>query len=355
MSVCARCTWQPTRDTEQPARAQLLKHADQADHPLCVVCRRSLLTDEPQTCERCLAEARQLLSGIVTLWSELPRHLGIVGGQAYDRQPGSSEEHQLPGGAVLALLAPGGTGSAARRLTPLDLQRGLDGREHGIDNHPKDTPSVAWVLSNMEDDWRHLRGEPAAVVTGGTSAAVRAASRYLEVHCRWAANQHPVFDEVVTELRALHAQLEQTTGRRRNPAKAGADCFDCGGTLERPLYETTVEQWWVPGAVGPLPATVVATGPIEAENVVRCRDCGQTYDGARYLLALAARREEGLAGWVTVAAAAAASGRSVKTLRPWVQDGLVPAVCRVTDRRVLVWYPALHERTTQAQRRRLGA
>lgn len=377
-TVCMRCDWRPDPDALDDAgepisrRMQLLDHALDAGHPLCCSCGRSLSGAEPQTCEDCLVDARALLSGVVTMWAELPRHLTAIAGQAYDQpRVAGTNERALPGGNVLALLAPGGTGTAARRLTPLDVQRGLTGREHGQDNHPEDAPSVAAVLARWEDDFRHQRGEPAAVVYGGTSAVVRHASRYLEVHARWAATSSADFADFHTEMRELHNRLEQATSRRRTPVKAGADCFDCGGPLERPLHELTanadVYPWWIPGGIGPrrqqdLP-DVRRAGLVEDEDFVTCRRCGARYDGARYLLALAARRQDGLQGWVSVPAAALASSRPIKTVRAWLGQH-VPWALRIEPRdptpdnpspwrtvEQVAWFPALHDRAARTERR----
>lgn len=379
---CARsgCDWQPQPDTDQPDREQLVDHAADSCHGLCVCCSRSLTDAEPQTCERCLIRTQETLAGILLMWAELPRELGHARAQVYDRDGrGGGDEHALPGGTVSVLLGPGGTGQQPRRLTPLDIERGLDGREHLVDNQADDTPSVAWTLATWEDDWRHTRGEPAANSGGSTSQVVRAAAGYLERHTRWAANTHPAFDEYTSDLATLHARLETASGRVRRPTAAGADCFACGGPLIRPLRDEAIEQkrqqrppaqWWLPGAVGPLPpppfVKVARTGQAEVEEYVECRRCGERYTGARYLLALAARRQEGvdsLEGWTTMAAATAASGRSREALRPWLGRHVAWA-CQVEPRTPtpddprpwrqvaqLVWYPDVHERAQQSRPR----
>ena len=348
MTRCARCDWAPDPDATTSRHEQLAEHALAASHPLCSCCGRSLAQDDPaQACEACLTDARSLLSGIVTMWGELPTHLGHARAQRYDSGPRGGEEHHLPGGTVFALLAPGSAGGAPRRLTSTDVERGLDGREHGVDNQPEDAPSVAWALTSWEDDWRHTRGEVASTMPpSSTSAVVRAAAHYLEVHARWAANQHSAFDEFAEDLRALHTRLEVATHRRRTPTRAGASCFDCGGDLVRQVDPDT---------------------GLEAEEVVTCRRCRSSYDGARYLLALAARRQQGLDGWVSVPAAAQASKRPVKTLRSWLGEH-VPWALRIEARQPtaddprpwrvvehLAWYPALAERAERVQRRRRSA
>lgn len=365
-TLCARCSWQPDIDAPEPPRDQLRAHALDWAHPLCTVCARSLDDTHSQTCEQCINRTQETLSGIITMWLELPRELGHAKAAPLDRDGrGGSEEFVLPGGTTLALLAPGGVGNVLPKS---------GNTEHLEDNQTDDAPSVAWLLASWEDDFRHSRGEPAAVGPGSTNAVVRAAAGYLERHTRWAANSHPAFDEYSSDLRGLHARLEVALGRVRRPVKAGADCFDCGGTLERPLHEVTTEvvrPWWIPNGIGPRTAEDAApiprTGPLEFESEVVCRRCGSRYDAARYLLALAAKAEEGrenLDGWVSIPAAAAASARPVKTVRSWLGEQIPwalriearkptpdnPAQWRVVEH--LAWYPALAERAERAQRRR---
>ncbi len=160
MTRCARCDWQP--DGDGPPHDQLAAHALASGHALCPCCRRSLTATDPQFgCERCLTRAREDLAGILLLWEELPRHLGHARAQRYDTGSRGGEEHHLPGGTVFALLAPGSAGGAARRLTPTDIERGLDGREHVADERPDESPSVQWLLASWAADWSEMRGDGA--------------------------------------------------------------------------------------------------------------------------------------------------------------------------------------------------
>ena len=310
MSRCARCDWttDPT-DQDLSAREQADAHAESAGHPLCGCCHRSLTDAEPRTCERCLTAAQANLAGIALMWDELPRHLGHARSQRYDSTPAGGDERPLPGGTVLALLGPGGTGNAARRLTRSDVAQGKDGLEHSADNAPDDAPSVAWALSSWEDDWRNTRGEPAAVVPGGVDAEVRAAHGYLERHARWAANTHWAFAEYAADLQHLHLALEHATGRVRRERDAGARCFDCRqGTLVHPVDR--------------------ATG-LEDEDNVLCRACGASYDPARFALALRLAVEQAstqeIAGdtYATPTVLARSLERPERTLRGWARLELV--------------------------------
>lgn len=135
---------------------------------------------------------------------------------------------------------------------------------------------------------------------------VSALAHYLEVHARWAANTHPAYEEFHADLRALHARLEIATHRRRAPTKAGAQCFECGGVLERRIDENGLE-----------------------ETQVTCRVCREVYEPARYNLALkaaaeaASRIEVDGEQWATVQALATELDRSENTIKVWRRDELV--------------------------------
>ena len=279
-------------------------HAAEAAHWLCD-CGRSLTPEEPRTCELCLTDFRRTLADILVLWQELPRHLRTVPGTALGGARGGDDGPPLPGGAALALLGPGSPGTSARRLTRTDKEREVDGREHAVDNLSTDTPSVAWVLGQWEDDWRHTRGDDPAMTGTSTGSIIQGAARYLEVHARWAANNHEAFADCATELRDLRTTLEAATHRLRRPAKANADCFACGGDLIRRVVDGL------------------------EEDAVTCRDCREQYDPARYSLALseqawaASRVDLDGEPWATVERAAHDSGSKIGTVRVWMHRELV--------------------------------
>lgn len=314
MTWCARCDWQPmpdaVDDNDQPVppAVQLRWHAYEAQHPLCTCCGHSLEDTHPQTCEPCITKTGELLSGVIALWADLPGELGHAKVQKYDHSRGGGDEHALPGGTILALLSPGSDGQAARRLTTSDKAAGLTGREHAPDNRPEDAPSIAWTLASWEQDWRDMRGEDHDAPPMSTPAVTLAAARYLEQHNRWAANTHPAYAEYADEIQGLHARLEVALGRVRRPVKAGANCFECTGTLIRPVGDDGLED----------------------ERHVVCRTCGEVYDAARYNLALAAKLDEGsrmdIAGqaYATVGVLAKMLDRSERTLRAWADDEDVP-------------------------------
>jgi hypothetical protein len=350
-------------------------------------CRKSLKVEEKRTCEPCLTESRSLLAEIAFMYDEeLPRHLGQLRGTGYDQV--RSSEKPLLGGDALVLAGPGSGGTGARVLTRGELEdgkvQGLDGREHHVDNFAVGAVAVVQVLAQWEDDWRHLRGDRAAFVTGGTKAEVRAAVGYLEVHARWAANEHPDFDGYLDDLRILHGRLEHATGRDERPVKAEASCFDCSGTLLRlrkdgkpcehltpPEYPSQYELVERPGRLPRMelvrPAAEVRAryeAELKTWNAEHsecrqggfvdrwvCSRCERQYGWGRYLLALRGRLEESASGWSLPEHVAHVLEVPAETVRSWAKRGMVATACTVGDRRLRVSY----EETADRVRRRREA
>lgn len=399
---CARCDYRTDPQDEQPARVQLLEHATDAAHPLCQVCRRSLPVEDRGTCEQCLTESRSLLAGIVTMWAELPTHLGHPSGARYDESVSASKDKPLLGGDALVLAGPGGSGQTGRRLWPSELKQGLvqnyDGREHAVDNHASDAPSVAQLLTEWEDDWRHTRTEPAAALPArSTATVISAAAGYLEVHARWAARAHPAFDQYVTDLRQLHHRLERATGRDERIVKADAECFRCGaGALVReiragrPCHHDTATLPAFPGEweldddglvlldENDKPVRVpvaerrrryeLAMEQWEADHGRcqqqggyadrwTCQRCGDTYDWQRYLLAVRTKVRGTPAGdWGLPGHLALVHGVPVKTILTWARRGVVAVACILGDSRMRVSAEdvrgRVRQRTVAEERRR---
>jgi hypothetical protein len=287
---CARCPWVAGEESAA-------EHAAAFGHPLCTVCGRSLPSGEGMACDGCLVRVRERLSGIVLMFDELPRHLTRVGSGGRGRGcRGGGDGRPLPGGDVLALLAPGSEGLA----------------EDGETTRDDDPVSVAYELAWWERDWREERGELAFTRTRTTRRMVHDAAAYLERRSRWAATSHLGFDEFAEDLRRLHGRLERATGRYRSPSRVGADCFDCGGPLLREVHDGLED----------LDAT--------------CQVCRVRYSPQRYTLALRLAAERAstveIAGdtYATPAVLAHTTGRSERTLRDWARPdrGLVRRVER---------------------------
>lgn len=253
--ACRRCDWRPEGD--EP-RDQLAAHAIDAAHPLCVVCGLSLHPDDPKlACETCLTDARANLAEIVELTATLPEVMAdaAYGMPSAPRNGARSDEQALPGGDGLVMLAGGSAGLTGLRAM-------LAGQEPPEDARDSDPVSVAYELSRWEDDWRLTRGEPAAE----SAATVVGAAGYLEVHTRWAANEHLAFDEFAGDLRKLLVRLRSVTGRIDRP-ETGAPCFDCGTVLCRDWTDAGLSEHW------------------------RCPCCRRVYEDAEYWLAVRAAME----------------------------------------------------------------
>lgn len=288
-----QCQWHSGHDSDTADLSpdvQLSLHAIESGHPLCILCFRSLRDHERQVCERCITDAQSHLSGVRTLYDELPQHLRTLSSRG---ARGAGDGRQLPGGDALALLGPG--------------SEGLD--EDGKTSRDKDPVSVAFELFWWEKDWREVRGETRDDNRPRSSArVVHDAAGYLERHTRWAATSHPGFDDYARDIRALHTRLEVATGRLRPPTPISTACFYCHGQLVRKI-----------DPIG-----------IEIDDAAVCRRCGQTYD--REQLAMARAQEHLDANswtdtegneWATSAVLAHRLGRSENTIKQWRTAGLV--------------------------------
>ncbi len=311
---CARCDFRPTDDPDVGHREQLAFHAAESLHTLCICCSRSLQKFEGGfTCDGCLNDARVLLAGIVTMWTELPQHLGHLRSPSYDSdRPGASDGRPLPGGDILALLGPGSPGWAESTHSTKD----------------GDPLSVSFELGWWAMEWQELRGEHEALRT------VDKAAGYLEVHARWAATSHPGFDAYLRDLRTLHGALERATARHKRDERTNTDCFHCGGVLTRRTQPD---------------------GLLDTDAT--CRTCRRRYTPAEYLLAQAdtiTTARESL-GWVTVAAASYASQRPSRTIRDWAQQDKVLSSPHPDSGVLQVWYPDVNTMTNERRRMQTGA
>jgi hypothetical protein len=270
---CARCEY---------VGEDLTTHAADSQHWLCRLCGRSLRLDEPQCCLRCVHGAREDLGAIMAGYSDLPEAAyRLKSGWITDGPHG--DDIPLPGGDALVLLAPGGTGSDAAS------RRG--DRSHAADEHRDDAPSVLGVLATWEDDLRLAFGHPPA-----GKATLATVGEYLARQLGRAAREHPAFDELARDLRMLRQRIEVVTGADDRPVAAFADCFDCGGRLERRWTASGLADDWC------------------------CRRCGRTYTGAEYLLACRAKLE-GAGAVLTGLEVQMLFGVRPAMLRRWVLRG----------------------------------
>ncbi len=203
----------------------------------CVVCVGHLHDEDRQTCVECLGQVRRDLADILNLFALLPDQL----------------EHRA-GQTALSLLAPGSVGAFWRdredgsrldrtpwrppqRLRHEPLMWSSDPAEQAEQaaevgwvsgsanpNQASDPPSVAYELGQWEDDWRSLRGEPAATEEGTVMGAVG----YLSRRAGWAADHHPAFDDFAREVAGLRSRLEVVTSMDSRPlVSAEVSCLPC--------------------------------------------------------------------------------------------------------------------------------
>jgi hypothetical protein len=248
------------------------------------------------------------------MFQELPDHMGHLNGSLKPHTGRSSDGMPLPGSSVLVMLGPGSEGLAEDETTSRDT----------------DPPSISFELGWWAIGWMDLRDEPASLLlTANPTRTVLNAAGYLERKMRWAANQHPAFDQFAADMRHLHAVLERATGRDVPHERVGADCFECGGDLIRVVDPDT---------------------GLSSEDV-QCRQCRKSYDPARYRLALRATWERDVEVWVPLTEAARLIHRSVETVETWAKRGQVESACRCSDGRKLVKWPDVYARDREAKLR----
>ncbi|MGZ4610020.1 MAG: hypothetical protein ACXV2H_07170 [Actinomycetes bacterium] len=364
---CQRCDWKPDPDDPRPLtlKGQRYEHAAIADHPLCSVCTRSLPDTEPTVCEKCLTGARELLSGIVTMYFEdLPSHLGQPRGTGYDSdRPAAADGRPLPGGDVLVLLGPGSEGWSDDAET----------------NRAGDATSVSFELGYWEQAWRDARRDPAPL-SHRPDVVVRQAAKYLEVHARWAANTHPAFADFIRDIRALHQRLERATGRAERLIRAEAECFTCGADalvrrarsadqcehgrpteqlLHGPLREGVDRHQERAERLQAWAAEHARCEQGGFENHWTCERCGETYDWARYLLAVSSRLQESdVPGWGLPEQIAFVLGVNPKTVRGWGDRLQVRTACVVGgkpdehDKRMRIWWEDARARALKLEEQR---
>lgn len=255
----------------------------------CIVCFRDL-GDESQTCINCLNRARNNLSSIVELACLAVKRLdgwpAISAGTPKDGSQG--DERPLPGGDLLVMLSDGSEG----RSEPDALFQ-------------HDPESLTYMLGSWEDDWRHVRGEPAAP----ERATVANTADYLNQRLGWAAQHHPAFDEFAGQLGKTVSALEAGL-RHGDRVERGVPCRDCGERLIRraaPKQGCPHTRKANLMAGGGDPTTVLkqillaypedATAHAKCDqggfsDSYECRTCGRTYTQAEYWLAVRARIEE---------------------------------------------------------------
>ena len=201
--------------------------SDAGTDTTCCICDNDLRPHAPQTCLPCYTCTRSRIPEIGDLYAALPDCIGHLTGTWSNRsRVDGSRHHPIPGGDALVLLA-GGGGNGVQPSRRGD-------RSHAADQWPTDPPSVAGELARWEDDWRTARRDSPAP----NAPTVTTATRYLLTHLRWAATEHPAFDEFATDIDALHQRLSIVTGGDNKPVKSEAHCLTCHTRLVQHWTDT---------------------------------------------------------------------------------------------------------------------
>lgn len=291
MTGCARCDWTPgTTPAGVCADCTARVHAALAGHPLCPICARSLRRDEAGVDVGCLGRLRRTLADIGQLWEVLstpitlaptmtwaavrdhkgrwilddtktkvltrhvardsigellnePGRLGETAKAVTLSATGSAGSDVTVPGGVPAVLRGGGSPNLVLPARP--TRREPDGnRDHAVDNRRDDPPSVVAELAGIENAWRHVGGQPAAM----TEPTVSGCLTYLRARLGWAvtALEPADVDDLNTQLLVLAGWLRQATGRNDTPIRDQVPCPDCTVDPGHPMwlvYSAGVDGW----------------------------------------------------------------------------------------------------------------
>lgn len=226
----------------------------------CQICTQPLGEQEAVTCTNCANRARNTISEIEELYSELPDAIRTITGISYNPTGRGSNDTIVPGGAALVMLSAG---------TDDNVKSSRNGsRDHVQDQNNTDPPSVAGVLATIEDDWRSAHKDPVA----DYAPSVSRSANYLKSRVPWAARVHPAFYDAYRRLRQVRARMEIVTGNASPPEPSDAPCIQCHGRLVRRWSYRADDQG------------------LTTER--ECESCLRIYTPEQYTLAIRAQLEE---------------------------------------------------------------
>jgi len=278
----------------------------------CQVCRRAHAI---YTCASCLAMARTNLRLAVGLAGRLVDE-ALEGRRALVNGDG------IPGGDALVYAMPGADAHGYRAQLASRQAAGLS-LEHVLEEYSTDPRPPLAVLTWLADDWHRTRtGKPLPI-----AATLPLVGAYLD---RALADMARGYGFALTHrlLARTVRDLEQVLYDGDRLEVSRVPCWECGTRLVKVYAATAREDHW------------------------RCPACREIYDRGRFDRAkhdhLASRGAE---RYVTVSDAAAAIGRSVRTVRQWVRDERAASVRDEVSGRVVVWWPDVRRLHASAQRR----
>lgn len=230
----------------------------------------------------------------------------------------------MPGGRAMVMLAGVASPETWERRVEVTEDAWWDSDDVPMEDRPD------W-LGNDEDDawepplqtllfwseaWRGEHGYPLPVPTTIASEA-----NFIRWALNWAWENEPHFADFARDIARARSRMEAEL-REGEPIERGVPClYDAckGARLTRKLERDGRRWLW---------------------SDWRCKRCRRTWDEDAYARMVTAGSEaakiEQVAGqtWSTIEYAAREVGRSVKTIRTWVNDGKVAIGCIVVGRRV---------------------
>ena len=264
--------------------------------PHCRTCRH---THADTTCAACLAMARSNLADLAAMHHRL-------GEEATEGRTALHNHNGVPGGEALVLLAPGTYRPRGHRLP---------------EERPNDANPPREVLAHWAGYWQAHTGQQV------DAHSVNDLHSYLDGQLHRMA-QAPTFPMLFRDLAQAVHHLEDVLHDGHRPETSRVPCWECGTRLEKRYGDTAAADHWV------------------------CPRCKERYDRGRYDRAKHDHlASEGAERYVLLADAVAAIGRSMKTVRTWMDRGLVTARRDPKTGRVFVWWPDVRSRHLEAATR----
>lgn len=279
----------------------------------CLLCKRA---HAEVTCPRCLSVARTNLHDAVRLAGKLSDE--SLNGQR------SSKSKVMPGGDALVLQAPAATSHGYASQLLHRVLFGLDVSHTQEESKGDPTPPLA-VLLHWEDRWRAHTGDP----TGLAPTMARSAD-YLDRHMHEMARDVS-FPPFAKALAALVRQMEDVLTDGERPERTRVPCWECGTRLVKVYADAVARDHYV------------------------CPCCHEEYDQGRFERAKHDHlASTGAERYVFITDAAAAIGRSERSVRTWIGRGVARTSRDARTGRIVVWWPdvrAAHQAAGTRKRR----
>lgn len=317
--------------------------------------RTHLDVSHPLHCPECVGSVRDDLTEIGDLCTHL-RERAYTGADAQGRRFASM---RLPGGDPAALHGPVSDGSADQRLRWVPVfdpehpdadENGFraasehDNGHHGSLELPGDPEPPALTLGTWEDAWRKWLGHdsgPRFDYAKSVAYLMRHLTMMAQVLDKTTAvglEFAPDFGEFARDIRRLRRHLEDKLADGDRAEVTRVPCLECGARL------------------------VKVYGRWESDDHHVCPRCRRRHDDGEFARAKhQAMLSDGAEAWIPLTDAARSIGRSVHTVRTWVNTGKVQAEREVIEgdggvmTRVDVWWPDVRHADIASSRRNRSA